>query len=147
MILHSLELTPPATSPAAILTTEIFLTTPSTRANSPSASIGGSGSGSGGGGHEDATTFFDDMMNDSREPGTLSLTSKGGHLTPSPTTSLPELYHNFFDKHPEICCQSDQSSSDVEMMEHDLLDDDDAPVMIRALAMAEVRQATLATVV
>jgi len=141
--LHLPDLAPPATPSAAILTTEIFLTTPSTRANSPSASMGGGGSGS----HDDATTFFDDMMNDSRESGTLGLTSKGGHLTPSPTTSLPELYHDFFDNHPELCCESDQSSSDVEMMEHDLLDDEDAPVMIRALAMAEVRQATVTTVV
>ncbi|KAF9941441.1 hypothetical protein BGZ75_006800 [Mortierella antarctica] len=98
--------------------------------------------------NDDATTFFDDMMNDCREPGTLALMSKGGgHLTPSPATSLPELYHDFFDNHPELCCESDQSSSDVEMMEHDLLEDEDAPVMIRALAMAEVRQATVATVV
>ncbi|KAF9960575.1 hypothetical protein BGZ70_008566 [Mortierella alpina] len=144
-ILHPLELAPPASPSTAILTTEIFFTTPSTRANSPSASIGGGGGG--GGRHDDATTFFDDMMNDPRESGTLGLMSKGGPLTPSPTTSLPELYHDFFDNHPELCCESDQSSSDVEMMEHDLLDDEDAPVMIRALAMAEVRQATVMTVV
>ncbi|KAG9321680.1 hypothetical protein KVV02_004084 [Mortierella alpina] len=134
LLLHPLELAPRTTSSAAILTADILLTTPSTRANSPSASMGGDG-----GCNDDAMTFFDDIMNDSREPGTLALVSKGGgHLTPSPATSLPELYHGFFDNHPELCCESDQSSSDVEMMEHDLMEDEDAPVMIHMFPRAQL---------
>ncbi|KAF9183116.1 Transcriptional regulator of nonfermentable carbon utilization [Haplosporangium sp. Z 767] len=75
----------------------------------------------------EATTFFDDMINAPQPPANI--------LTLSPTTSLPDLYHDFFDNHPELY-DSDQSS-DPEM---DLDLEDYSPVAIRARTMADMRQ-------
>ncbi|KAG0202454.1 hypothetical protein BGX28_005030 [Mortierella sp. GBA30] len=127
---------PPITTPitsatTTLVTTAEFLKTPSTRSNSPSASMS----------YNDATTYFDDMVN-----GSESRALGESILTPSSVNSLPELYHDFFDNHPEICyCDSDQSTSDAEMMD---LDDEDVPGMIRARAIVEMmRQATSATAI
>ncbi|KAH7047031.1 hypothetical protein BKA57DRAFT_438888 [Linnemannia elongata] len=76
----------------------------------------------------------------------------GGFLTPSPTQSLPELYHDFFDPiragtggAEQRYDDSDQSMSDAEMeMEMDLDMMEDAPT-VRA-RLAEMRRA-LETVV
>ncbi|KAF9397994.1 hypothetical protein BGZ94_006132, partial [Podila epigama] len=42
----------------------------------------------------EATTFFDDMINAPQPPANI--------LSLSPATSLPDLYHDFFDNHPEL---------------------------------------------
>ncbi|KAF9975891.1 Transcriptional regulator of nonfermentable carbon utilization [Actinomortierella ambigua] len=68
----------------------------------------------------EATTFFDDVINAPAAPANIT--------SLSPTTSLPDLYHEFFDNHPELY-DSDQSS-DPEM---DL--EDDSPIL-RARSMA-----------
>ena len=81
----------------------------------------------------EATTFFDDMINAPQPPANI--------LTLSPTTLLPDLYHDFFDNHPELY-DSDQSS-DPEM-DFDL-EDDCSPVVIRARAMEDIRQTTACT--
>jgi hypothetical protein len=60
-------------------------------------------------------------------------------LTLSPTTSLPDLYHDFFDNHPELY-DSDQSS-DPEM-DLDMEDDFSSAAVIRARTMADIRQTT-----
>ena len=61
-------------------------------------------------------------------------------LTLSPTTLLPDLYHDFFDNHPELY-DSDQSS-DPEM---DLDMEDCSPAVIRARAMEDIRQTNAAS--
>ncbi|KAG0359575.1 hypothetical protein BGZ54_009904, partial [Gamsiella multidivaricata] len=111
--------TPPSTS---ILTTEVLLTT-------PSISIPG-----------DTTTFFDDMINGNvPQIGQLLSSSSTDQLTRrTGVASIPELYHNFFDNHPELC-DSDQSSSDGDL---DMDLDEDVPV-IRARTLAEMRQASM----
>ncbi|KAF9312775.1 hypothetical protein BG003_005933 [Podila horticola] len=78
----------------------------------------------------EATTFFDDMINAPQPPANI--------LSLSPTTSLPDLYHDFFDNHPELY-DSDQSS-DPEMDLEDL----DSP-LIRARTMADLRRETVPT--
>ncbi|KAG0301450.1 hypothetical protein BGZ98_008352, partial [Dissophora globulifera] len=80
-----------------------------------------------------ATTFFDDMINAPQPPSNI--------LTLSPTTSIPDLYHDFFDNHPELY-DSDQSS-DPEM---DLDPEDYSPAgaVIRARTMADLRHQTAA---
>jgi hypothetical protein len=83
---------------------------------------------------------------------TNTTTTGTGFLTPSPTQSLPELYHDFFDPirpgtggGEQRYDDSDQSMSDAEMeMEMDLDMMEDAP-SIRA-RLAEMRRA-LETVV
>ncbi|KAG0370416.1 hypothetical protein BGZ54_006437 [Gamsiella multidivaricata] len=77
----------------------------------------------------EATTFFDDMINAPQPPANI--------LTLSPTTSLPDLYHDFFDNHPEL--YDSDLSSDPEM------DLDDPEDMIRARTMADLRQTAAAT--
>ncbi|KAF9190923.1 Transcriptional regulator of nonfermentable carbon utilization [Haplosporangium sp. Z 767] len=109
---------PRASTPLRI---EALLTTPSTSECSSVAMM-----------DEDTMTFFDDMMN-APQPTSVNQT-----LTPSPTTSLPELYHDFFDNHPELC-DSDKESTDMDM---DI--DEDVP-LIRARALAELRLATVVT--
>ncbi|KAG0375105.1 Transcriptional regulator of nonfermentable carbon utilization [Mortierella sp. AD032] len=79
----------------------------------------------------EATTFFDDMINAPQPPANI--------LTLSPTTSLPDLYHDFFENHPELY-DSDQSS-DPEM-DLDMDDDFSSSAMIRARTMADIRQIT-----
>ncbi|KAF9929210.1 Transcriptional regulator of nonfermentable carbon utilization [Linnemannia zychae] len=79
----------------------------------------------------EATTFFDDMINAPQPPANI--------LTLSPTTSLPDLYHDFFDNHPELY-DSDQSS-DPEM-DIDMDDDFTSAAVIRARTMADIRQST-----
>ncbi|KAG0361913.1 hypothetical protein BG005_007100 [Podila minutissima] len=78
----------------------------------------------------EATTFFDDMINAPQPPANI--------LSLSPTTTLPDLYHDFFDNHPELY-DSDQSS-DPEMDLEDL----DSP-LIRARTMADLRRETVPT--
>ncbi|KAG0262781.1 Transcriptional regulator of nonfermentable carbon utilization [Mortierella polycephala] len=108
---------------SAPLWAEALLTTPSTSENPPFAMM-----------DEDTTTFFDDMMN-APQPTSVNQT-----MTPSPTTSLPELYHDFFDNHPELC-DSDKESTDMDM---DMYMDEDVP-LIRARTLAEMRLATAVT--
>ncbi|KAG0324510.1 hypothetical protein BG004_003456 [Podila humilis] len=78
----------------------------------------------------DATTFFDDMINAPQPPANI--------VSLSPTTSLPDLYHDFFDNHPEL--YDSDHSSDPEMD----LDDLDSP-LIRARTMADLRRETAVT--
>ncbi|KAF9145239.1 Transcriptional regulator of nonfermentable carbon utilization [Mortierella sp. GBA39] len=79
----------------------------------------------------EATTFFDDMINAPQPPANI--------LTLSPTTSLPDLYHDFFDNHPEL--YDSDYSSDPEM-DLDMEDDFSSSAMIRARTMADIRQTT-----
>lgn len=78
----------------------------------------------------EATTFFDDMINAPQPPANI--------LTLSPTKALPDVYHEFFDNHPELY-DSDQAS-DLDM---DLDLDDYSPAVIRARTMADLRQAAV----
>ncbi|KAG0005844.1 hypothetical protein BGZ65_009997 [Modicella reniformis] len=81
----------------------------------------------------DATTFFDDMINAPQPPANI--------LTLSPTTSIPDLYHDFFENHPEL--YDAEQSSDLEM---DLDPDDYSPAVIRARTMAELRQTSVSAI-
>ncbi|KAK3816145.1 MAG: hypothetical protein J3Q66DRAFT_193143 [Benniella sp.] len=81
----------------------------------------------------EATTFFDDMINAPQPPANI--------LTLSPTKALPDLYHEFFDNHPELY-DSDQAS-DLEM---DLDPDDYSPAVIRARTMADMRQTAVTAI-
>ncbi|KAG0230774.1 Transcriptional regulator of nonfermentable carbon utilization [Actinomortierella wolfii] len=71
--------------------------------------------------NSEATTFFDDVINAPPAPSNIVVGL-------SPSTSMPDLYHDFFDNHPELYA-SDQSS-DPEM---DL--EDESPIL-RARSMA-----------
>ncbi|KAF9167302.1 Transcriptional regulator of nonfermentable carbon utilization [Mortierella sp. AD010] len=81
----------------------------------------------------EATTFFDDMINAPQPPANI--------LTLSPTTSIPDLYHDFFDNHPEL--YDSDNSSDPEM---DLDLEDSTPAIIRARTMADFRQTSVTTI-
>ncbi|KAF9348883.1 Transcriptional regulator of nonfermentable carbon utilization [Mortierella sp. AD094] len=81
----------------------------------------------------EATTFFDDMINAPQPPANI--------LTLSPTTSIPDLYHDFFDNHPEL--YDSDNSSDPEM---DLDLEDLTPAIIRARTMADFRQTSVTTI-
>ncbi|KAF9274746.1 hypothetical protein BGZ68_000387 [Mortierella alpina] len=83
----------------------------------------------------EATTFFDDMINAPQPPANI--------LTLSPTTSLPDLYHDFFDNHPELY-DSDQSS-DPEMDDLVDLEDYSSAAAIRARTMADMRQTAVSS--
>ncbi|KAF8980505.1 hypothetical protein BGZ46_004116 [Entomortierella lignicola] len=80
----------------------------------------------------EATTFFDDMINAPQPPANI--------LTLSPTTSIPDLYHDFFDNHPEL--YDSDNSSDPEM---DLDLEDYPPAITRARTMADLRQTAVST--
>ncbi|KAF9946454.1 hypothetical protein BGZ72_000325, partial [Mortierella alpina] len=86
-------------------------------------------------GSGEATTFFDDMINAPQPPANI--------LTLSPTTSLPDLYHDFFDNHPELY-DSDQSS-DPEMDDLVDLEDYSSAAAIRARTMADMRQTAVSS--
>ncbi|KAG0044950.1 Transcriptional regulator of nonfermentable carbon utilization, partial [Gryganskiella cystojenkinii] len=119
LLTSSVSAKPVVTKPTAVVATA------PTPAVAPSSSTSRSG---------EATTFFDDMINAPQPPANI--------LTLSSTTLLPDLYHDFFDNHPELY-DSDQSS-DPEM---DLdLEDDCSPAVIRARAMEDIRQTTASTI-
>ncbi|KAF9436173.1 hypothetical protein BGZ76_004641 [Entomortierella beljakovae] len=80
----------------------------------------------------EATTFFDDMINAPQPPANI--------LSLSPTTSIPDIYHDFFDNHPEL--YDSDNSSDPEM---DLDPEDYSPAIIRARTMADLRQTAVNT--
>ncbi|KAF9558047.1 Transcriptional regulator of nonfermentable carbon utilization, partial [Mortierella alpina] len=84
----------------------------------------------------EATTFFDDMINAPQPPANI--------LTLSPTTSLPDLYHDFFDNHPELY-DSDQSS-DPEMEDLVDLEDYSSAAAIRARTIADMRQTAVSSI-
>ncbi|KAI8598850.1 hypothetical protein EDD21DRAFT_176157 [Dissophora ornata] len=116
----------------AFLTTDALLTTPPTCNNSPSALMTG-----------DAMTFFDDVVNEPQQSLSLSMANIGGggltRMSPA-LSSIPELYHGFFENHPELC-NSEQTLSDAEM-ELDMDLDEDVPA-IRARTLAEMRRASI----
>ncbi|KAI1313019.1 hypothetical protein EDD11_002760 [Mortierella claussenii] len=128
-------ITPAATTAAAATTTTTTtLASTVTAASQASAPIPSG----------EATTFFDDVINAPKPPANI--------LTLSPTTSLPDVYHDFFDNHPELYYDSDQSSSeDPEMMEdmmmQSLLDDPEGlspatAAVMRARTMTDLRHTT-----
>ncbi|KAF9941172.1 Transcriptional regulator of nonfermentable carbon utilization [Mortierella alpina] len=118
---------PVNTSPAAPVTA---ITAAPTSATAPAATTTAApGSG-------EATTFFDDMINAPQPPANI--------LTLSPTTSLPDLYHDFFDNHPELY-DSDQSS-DPEMEDLVDLEDYSSAAAIRARTMADMRQTAVSSI-
>ncbi|KAF9898309.1 hypothetical protein BX616_004215 [Lobosporangium transversale] len=55
----------------------------------------------------EATTFFDDMINAPQPPANI--------LTLGPTTSLPDLYHDFFDNHPELYDSGQLSDPEMDL--------------------------------
>ncbi|KAF9577818.1 hypothetical protein BGW38_006732, partial [Lunasporangiospora selenospora] len=80
----------------------------------------------------EATTFFDDVINARQPPANI--------LTLSPTTSLPELYHDFFDNHPELFDSDPSSDPEMDELMVDLDGEDYSSAMaavLRARAMGD----------
>ncbi|CAO3571870.1 unnamed protein product [Mortierella alpina] len=123
--------TSPAASASATVTATATVAAPASTPAPAASSSASAASGSG-----EATTFFDDMINAPQPPANI--------LTLSPTTSLPDLYHDFFDNHPELY-DSDQSS-DPEMEDLVDLEDYSSAAAIRARTMADMRQTAVSSI-
>ncbi|KAI1304443.1 hypothetical protein EDD11_005104 [Mortierella claussenii] len=109
----------------------------------------------------DAITYFDDMVNGGLNvsaSSSLTISSSSSFPTSSSMTSmalLPDVYHDFFDSHPELRCGGEEDDDEHSLSsdaEHDLEMDLDieedvamggAVPVVRAHTLAEMRQAII----